>query len=513
MNNSSLSTMADLILCNARVITMDAERPYANLVAIRGDRILSTGDKDALSFFKGAGTKVIDCQGGTAIPGFNDAHCHPISHAINLLSLDCTPGEITDIQGIQKLIHQAAKQTKKGRWIRAVNYDEFHLKEKRPPNRYELDLVCPENPVIVVHRTAGNCILNSLALKLTQPFGNTVHRNPENGEPDGLISGRNEQVEKMLPIPDEEEIEKGMKLVNLKYLSLGITSVQDTSWNNKGCHWQTWKKLIDHGIVSQRVTLFLGTEALKESESRGLKTGSGYSRLQVGGIKLALDESTGNPHPPQQEINQMALQAYDAGFRVAFHVSDIPMLEASLAAIKFIRQVAPGSEDSFRLEHCAICPPSLLLRIKATRAIVVTQPSFIYYFGQKYLDDVPSHQTNWFQPIGSFNRWGIKVAFSSDSPLSNSNPLAGIYAAVTRKTEKGQKLAPQEGISLGEALRMYTQGGADASSQNEVLGSISPGKFADLAVLNGDITQTNPEQIPGLKVVLCIINGKVAWEI
>jgi predicted amidohydrolase YtcJ len=519
MDDTDFVTTADLILHNAKVITFDPEQPYAELVAIRGNRILATGDKDDISLFKGAGTTLIDCEGGAIVPGLNDAHCHPLSRAISLLSVDCSPEIVTNISEIQARIRHRAGQTKEGKWVRATGYDEFHLSEKRPPNRWELDQASPQHPAILVHRTAGSCVLNSIALRLAGITKDTpkssvgiIHRDPETGEPNGLISGRNEQVERAIPPFDEEELEQGMKLVNREYLSQGITSIQDTTWNNGLRHWQTWQRLIDREIVSLRVSMLLGTKSLEESQRMGLSMGSGNSRLRIGGIKLALDESTGCPHPPQEDINQLALHAYNAGFQVAFHVSDIPMLEASLAAIKFISQGVPKAENRFRLEHCVICPPGLLLRLKASQAIVVTQPSFLYYFGQKYRNEVSSHQTNWFQPIGSFKRWGVNIAFSSDSPLVLGNPLIGIYAAVTRKTEAGQKLAPQESISILEALKMYTLGGAYASFEEGVKGSISPGKFADLAVLNDDPTQLAPEQILGLRVTRCIVNGKVMWE-
>jgi hypothetical protein len=132
--------------------------------------------------------------------------------------------------------------------------------------------------------------------------------------------------------------------------------------------------------------------------------------------------------------------------------------------------------------------------------------------GQRYREEVLPHQTGWLWPIGSFHRWGLKVVFSSDSPLVTSNPLTGIYAAVTRETETGQKLAPQESISPLEALEMYTLWGAYASFEEEVKGSIRPGKFADLVVLSGDPTQIISEQLGGLRVVRTIINGKVMWE-
>ena len=519
MDHMDFGTTADLILYNAKVITLNPEQPHAELVAIRGDRILAVGNKDDLGLFKGAGTELSDCEGGTVIPGFNDAHCHPLSLAISLLSVDCSPKAVKNIVEIQARIRHQTEQTKEGKWIRAAGYDEHYLSEKRPPNRWELDQASPQHPVILTHSTAGNCVLNSLALQLAgitrdtpESLGSLIDRDPETGEPNGLIVGRNEYVERAIPLLDEEGLEQGMKLANQEYLSHGITSLQDTSWSNGWHHWQTWQRLISRGIVSPRVSILLGTQSLEEFQSIDLSTGSGHSRLSVGGIKLALDESTGCPHPPQEDINYHALRARQAGFQVAFHVSDLHMLQASLAAINFVCQQAPAAEYRFRLEHCAVCPPGLLLRVKASQAIVVTQPSFLYYMGQRYREEVLPHQTGWLWPIGSFHRWGLKVVFSSDSPLVTSNPLTGIYAAVTRETETGQKLAPQESISPLEALEMYTLWGAYASFEEEVKGSIRPGKFADLVVLSGDPTQIISEQLGGLRVVRTIINGKVMWE-
>ena len=519
MDHTDFGTTADLILYNAKVITLDPEQPHAELVAIRGNRILAIGNGDDLGLFKGARTKLSDCEGGTIIPGFNDAHCHPLSSGISLLSVDCSPEAVKDIAGIQARIRHRAEQTKEGKWIRAARYDEFHLHEKRPPDRWELDQASLQHPVILIDSTAGNCVLNGLALQLAgitkdtpESSGSLIHRDPKTGEPNGLISGRNEHVEQAIPPLDEEELEQGMKLVNREYLSYGITSLQDTSWTNGWRHWQAWQRLISRGIISPRVSMLLGAQYLEEFQGIDLPTGGGGSRLRVGGIKLALDESTGCPHPSQEDINHHALRAHKAGFQVAFHVSDVYMLRASLTAIKFVCQQAPIAEHRFRLEHCAICPPSLLLRVKASQAIVVTQPSFLYYMGQRYREEVLPHQTGWLWPIGSFHRWGLKVAFSSDSPMVTSNPLTGIYAAVTRKTEIGQKLAPQESISPLDALKMYTLWGAYASFEEKAKGSIRPGKFADLAVLSGDPTQLVPEQLRDLHVVRTIINGKVMWE-
>ncbi|MFC1925891.1 amidohydrolase [Chloroflexota bacterium] len=519
MEHNDFGNTADLILHNAQVITLDPEQPYADLVAIRGNRILAAGHKGDLGLFKGAETELVDCAGGTVIPGFNDAHCHPFSLAVSLLGVDCSPEAVKNIAEIQSRIRHRAEKSGEGKWIRAAGYDEFHLQEKRPPNRWELDQVSPRHPVILTHYTAGSCVLNSLALQMVGITGDTpessgslIHRDPETGQPNGVISGRNEHAERAIPPLDEGEIEQGMKLVNREYLSHGITSIQDATWTNGRHRWQTWQRLVEREIVSSRVSMLLGTQSLEEFQNAGLSMDGDRSRLRVGGVKLALDESTGCPHPSQEDIDRHALKALGAGYQVAFHVSDVYTLQAALSAIKFLSQQAPAAEHRFRLEHCSFCPPDLLLMVKASQAIVVTQPAFLYYMGDKYREEVLTRQAGWLWPVGSFHRWGVKTAFSSDSPLVTSNPLTGIYAAVTRKTETGQKLAPQESISPLEALKMYTLWGAYASSEEEEKGSISPGKLADLAVLSDDPLQKDPEELRGLNVIRTIIDGKVIWE-
>jgi len=519
MEYKDLGNTADLILYNAKVIAFNQKQPCAELVAIKGKRILALGNKGDLDLFKGAGTELSDCQGGTIIPGFNDAHCHPFSLAVSLLSVDCSPKAVKNIGDIQLRIRHRAEQTSEGKWIKATGYDEFYLYEKRHPNRWELDQASPRHPVILTHFTAGSCVLNSMALQLAGVTGDTaespgslIHRDTETGQPDGFISGRNEDVERAIPPLDEEEIEQGMKLVNREYLSHGITSLQDTTWTNGKHRWLTWQQLIGRGIVTLRVSVMLGTQSLVEFQNAGLSLDSTDNRFRVGGVKLALDESTGCPHPPQEDVNYHALRALGSGFQVAFHVSDVHTLQTALQAIKFLRQQASAAEHRFRLEHCSVCPPDLLFRVKDSQAIVVTQPAFLYYMGDKYRKEVLPHQAGWLWPVGSLHRWGAKIAFSSDSPLVTSNPLTGIYAAVTRKTETGRKLAPQESISPLEALKMYTLWGAYASSEEDEKGSISPGKLADLAVLSDDPLQRDPEELQDLNVVRTIIGGKIVWE-
>lgn len=519
MGGPNRRTAADLILHNARVVTWDAERPFADLVAIKGDRILATGSRHDLARLEGPRTRLVDCEGGAVLPGINDAHCHPLALAVVLLSVDCAPEAVEDIAGIADAIRRRAVHTAEGEWIRAVNYDEFHLRERRSPTARELDQAAPRHPVILMHRTAGHCVLNSLALQragITRDTpdlpGGRLERDPVSGEPTGKIVGRNAQVEAALPPIAEDELRRGMKLATGQFLAHGMTSLQDTGWNNRLRHWQEWRCLVECGATVCRVSVLMGTDALDEMHDAGLSMGAGDSRLRIGGIKLALDESTGCGAPPQEDVNRLALRAARAGFGVALHVSDVPMLEGALTAIQYASKQHPEAEGHFRLEHCTVCPPALLLKARSSRAIVVTQPAFLRYMGQPYLEQATPEQADWFVPLRSLRRWGVTVALSSDAPLVPCNPWIGIEAAVSRRTATGQVLGSREGVTLLEALEMYTQGGAQASFEADRKGRICPGMLADLMVLDRDPCRTEPGEIQELRVVRCIIGGKIVHD-
>jgi predicted amidohydrolase YtcJ len=159
-----------------------------------------------------------------------------------------------------------------------------------------------------------------------------------------------------------------------------------------------------------------------------------------------------------------------------------------------------------------VCPPRLLRRLKALKALVVTQPAFIYYSGERYLSDVAETQLPWLYRTASFLKNGLKPAASSDCPVASCNPLIGFYAAVTQKAESGQVLSPKEAISPEEALRMYTLAGAYVSFEEKLKGSIEVGKLADMVLLSADPTRIAREQIKDIQVEKTILGGKVVWE-
>jgi len=510
---------ADLILTNANVITVDPGRPTAGLVAVRGNRILLVDGGDRLGEVRGAKSKIIDCQGKTVVPGFNDAHCHIFSFIRKLRSLDLSPTAVRSIADIKAAVRERAQNIPAGNWIAGTDYNEFYLAEKRHPSRRDLDEAAPHHPVVLTHRSLHACVLNSLALVMAgitretpEPRGAIIERELDTGEPSGLLFEMVGYIlGQVLPPLSEEELAEGITLANRHYLSMGITSLQEASAANDYARWQTLKRFKQSGRLASRVSMMFGVDALPQFQEAGLTLGSGDSQLRLGGVKILLNEATGQLQPPQPELNRQALDAHRTGFQLAIHCIEPGTVEAAIAALEYIASQSPLAGRRHRLEHCSECPPELLERLRKLEAMVVTQPPFVYYSGERYLATLPPDRQRWLYRIKSLLDGGLVVAASSDSPVAPDNPLVGIYAAVTRRAQSGQELLLQEAISAQQALAMYTINAARASFEEGVKGSIAQGKLADMVVLSADPLKSPTEQIRDIRVEMTIIDGKVVW--
>ena len=511
---------ANLVLKNANVITIDPAQPTAELVAIKGDKILLVAGKEGLESVKGAKTKIIDCQGKTVVPGFNDAHCHIFSFVRKLLGIDLSPLSVGSINDIKAVIRRQAQNTPPGRWLTGTDFNEFYLAEKRWPTRWDIDEVTAQHPVVLTHRSLHACVLNSLALSLAgitretpEPSGGLIDRDLNTGEPSGLLFEMLGYIrEKVMPSLSEEELITGVALANKHYLSQGITSLQEATVVNDYSQWQRFHQFKSMGKLESRLSMMLGTEAIDQFQQVGLASGSGNSQLRLGGVKIVPNETTGQLYPPQLELNRQVFNAHRAGFQLAIHAIEPSTVDAAITALEYAQSQLPQTGRRHRIEHGAECPPRLLKRLSKLRAVVVTQPPFLYYSGERYLAQIPPSRLRWLYPIKSLINSGLIVAGSSDSPVVPNNPLVGIYAAVTRQAESGQQLPLQERISANQALAMYTINAACASFEDDVKGSITQGKLADIVVLSNDPIRAAPEQIKDIKVEMTIIGGKVVWE-
>jgi len=513
--------IADIILKNANVISLDNRQPHAEMVAVRRGRITFVGGNDSLGEWQGTNTKVIDCAGKTVVPGLTDAHCHIFSLVRKLTSIDLSVPHIKSITDIKAIIKRRVEKTAPGEWITATDYNEFYLAEKRHPTRWEIDDVAPENPVVLSHRSLHACVLNSKALERAgihiatpEPPGAFIARRVEDGEPNGLLVEMLAYIrEKVMPPLEGEELEKGIKLASEYYLSNGLTSLHDATFVNDLKRWRYHQYFKVEGILRSRVYMMTGTENLPQFQKLNMTFGSGGQYLRLGAVKIVPSMISNELNPPHDELVRMVLNAHNAGFQVAIHAVQEKLVEAIIGVYEVVKAQAPDfSIRRHRIEHCAECPPHLLERIKKLGLIVTTHPAFAYYSGDRYLANVSPAVVPYLYPVKSLAESGLVITAGSDSPITPTNPIMGIYGGVTRATSTGQKMSPEQATDALSVLKMYTVGPAYASHEEGLKGTLTPGKFADITVLSADPTRVPPEKIKDIHVEMTILGGEVIWE-
>jgi len=512
--------MYDLVLLNADVITMDPSMPRAGLVAVRGERIAHVSPSGRLDRPAVVAARTIDCQGKTIVPGFIDAHCHINAYAQSLVALRLSPRDGVDsLASIRQRIRDFCKGRAPGTWVRATGYDEFYLAEGRHPNRWDLDAAAPLHPVRLTHRSGHAHVLNSLALKevgITPETGDPpegfIDRELRTGEPTGILFGMGGFMAEKIPPLDERDMREALALASRRLLSLGITSVQDASAHNDLRQWGLFGEWKGRTIFVPRITMMMGSRGFAEWRRKGYPRPVPELQLRLGGVKIMVTVATGSLYPSRARLDEMLLSIEEAGLQAVLHAVEKTVIGAACDAIEHAVSGRMVRDHRHRIEHCSVCPPPLLRRIRDVGITVVTQPAFVFYNGDRYLSTVPDEEQPYLYPIRSMLESGVPVASSSDFPISGPGPLVGIYAATTRRTERGRTVLPGEGVEVIEALRMHTSSAARCAFEEDVKGSVGPGKLADLVVLSADPTAVEPRRIKDIDVEMTIVGGEVVWS-
>ena len=511
----------DLVIVNAGVLTMDAARPTAQAVAVGQTRILAAGGTEDIQRLAGPDTQIIDGQGLTLLPGFMDSHIHLLSLARATQELDCRPEKAPSISAIAHRVFEWARIVPPGEWVRCYGYDDLALDERRHPNRHDLDEISPRHPVRLDHRSGHATALNSLGLQMAginadtpDPVEGVIERDA-NGEPTGVLFEMSGYLSQRMDAGrTRNKMRQGVTAANRLLLSYGITSLQDAGPANGLERWQAFRELIDAETVQARVTMMAGSGRRAEFLDAGLSWGSGDQHLRLGHVKIMLTMSTGALHPSLEEFSVLATEAAMSGFPVAVHCVEE---EAIAAAAQVISGLPPLPEGvpPHRIEHCSECPPKALDAVRKSGAAVVSQPGFIHWNGPSYRNNVDPSLQPYLYAIGAIQNAVVPLAFGSDAPVINPNPWPAIHSAVTRQDHEGQSFPETDNsgrVSVDTALRMYTLSGAELEGTAQEKGSISPGKLADLVLLDADPLTIDADALKDIKAKMTIVGGKVVWE-
>jgi predicted amidohydrolase YtcJ len=509
----------DTIFYNARVLTMDPACPVAGLVAVKGDWISAVAQDASPGSPADHECIRIDCRGKVLLPGFVDAHCHLAAYAESLVSLDLSPGSgVRSVTDIQDKIRNFCVRAPEGSWIRGKGYNEFHLAGNRHPDRRDLDAAAPGHPVKLTHRSGHAHVLNSRALESVgiradsgDPPGGMIDRDLDTGRPTGVLFGMGGYLAGKIPPLEEAEMERGLRTANSKLLSYGVTSIQDASASNGPRQWKRFQSWKSRKLFLPRVTMLLGVDYFPESDKTSYPSLLDPSDLRLGGVKILADRVTGSLRPSQEDLNGILAAVHGAGFQAAIHALEEPVVEAAVDAIGRAVRQRPRPDSRHRVEHCSVCRPDLLGKLAGFGGMIVTQPAFLFYEGDRYLKTVPPDELENLYPVDAMIDSGVRVGFSSDCPIADPNPLVSLYAAVARRSNSGNPL-PRRGVDLHQAIKMHTLDAAAASFEEGMKGSISPGKLADFVLLDEDPFVVAPDRIREIRPVMTVLGGRIVWK-
>ncbi len=499
-----------------------------------GDRFLAVGKTTDIRNLVGAGTRVIDGNGMTVLPGFIDAHSHPTG--VNELF-----GVNTNLRKKRDIIaalQKKATATPPGFWVEGFMYDDTKIDEG-PVTRTDLDLVSRDHPVVVNHRGGHTSVYNSKAFELAgvtrstpDPTGGRFERDAS-GELTGKVAegardvlNRAGKREEFTAAERRQRARDGLRHISQLMTAAGLTSVHDAGAS--AAKLQTYEEAHKAGELRHRAYVMAsGIQTLNELKARGLRTGSGDEWVRVGGIKFVADGSASErtmymstPYEgrsdrgiltmTQAEIHEAVEEAHRAGFQVGVHANGDVTIDMVLQAYERVLKQWPHPDRRHRIEHCTLVNPDLLKRIKATGSIPTPFWTYVYYHGEKW-KEYGEQRTAWMFAHRSFLDAGIRVPGASDYTPGPFEPLMAIQSMATRKDYAGRVWGPNQRVTVDEAIRIGTLHGAYASAEEALKGSISIGKLADFVILEKDPHQVDPDSIKDIRVVRTVVGGRTMY--
>jgi len=520
---------------NGTVRTMDPACPVARAVAVRGGKIIAVGEKEACAAAQEKGYEPVDLQGCALLPGFIDTHLHPV--LLIFFALNCDLDGAKSMGELQHGLREALSKKSGDSWLVGLNFDEQNLREKRVPDRHDLDRVSPDRAVVVIKHDGHSVFTNTRAIETAGVTASTP--DPEAGiierEADGYPSGVFREMAAQLilnamPMPEMDVLVDGAHRTFNRLAALGLTSLgvvlqtgDEGPAGSAGAFDVPAMQLFLEHCPQSLYSLLITSDINGLDGLKGSSLNSGANRL--GGIKLFADGTFGsstaymseafsdNPqkqgmlmHPPEELYRRMAA-AHNAGWQVCIHAIGDAANRLCVELYGRLFKEFRRSGCRHRIEHASIMDNETMVELSRLGIVVSTQPMFIHSEKDWLRRRLGDERCKTVYPFRSFLDAGIKLAGASDAPIESQDVLQAIYCCVTR-----EGFEPQQRISVEEAVRIYTLDAAYAQFEDGIKGSIVPGKRADLVALSDDPFQVKPDRIRDIRVVRTVAGGKVVYN-
>jgi predicted amidohydrolase YtcJ len=522
---------------NANVITVNKNAPRAEAFAVSGGRFQAVGTRRDVEPLIAKETVVLDLAGRTVVPGFNDAHAHPspiYPDDSPFATAELGPQSVRSMDDLVAVLRRKADRTAAGQPVTGRGYHDTKL--GRHPTRRDLDRASTKHPIYITHSSGHISVANSLALRLAgvsrstpDPKGGAFDRDAD-GEPNGVCRERAASVVRRAtpeaPKPTRNEAVVGLLRCFDRMTARGVTSVGDAGIGPEKL--ALYREARRSGL-SVRVYAMLRESYLDDLIRIRASEGLGDEHLRLGAVKLFHGNSLSGrtcwlsepyvdrpgdyeipPSRSQQDLDALVLAIHKAGFQAAVHSNGDREIDMVLTALERAQASHPRTDARHRIEHASVATPPLLQRARRL-GVVLALHSYIYEHGDK-MEPYGAYRWGLMHPNRSALDLGIPVAGTSDWPVSAADPLLRIQDLVSRRSAEGKVYGQEQIISPKEAIAVWTKGSAYASFEENIKGSIEPGKLADFVVLSADPTRVPSDTIRTIKVERTFIGGKCVYH-
>lgn len=535
---------ADLIVVNANVITVDRSKPAAEAFAVANGRFVAVGSNAEIRRLATPGAQILDLQGKTVVPGFNDAHVHP--HASYpedspYYTPWLGPDKVRNMDELIAALRRKADATPKGQMVRGERYDDIRL--GRHPTRHDLDRASAEHPIMISHSSGHVSVVNSHVLKMAgvdkntpDPPGGAFDRDAD-GTPNGVVresargllgrrgTGGSGGAERTIQPPFEAQVEASQRGFR-EYAARGITSCAAAGAGPDNIRLY---QAVRAAGMPVRLGIMISEANFAKAADLGIRSGFGDERLRFTAIKVfhgnslsgrtcwCSEEYSDRPGyfgiPPartQDKLDQDFQKMHDAGWQIATHSNGDREIDMVLTAIERAQARNPRPDARHRIEHASVMTPALLERARKAGVILVFH-SYMWEHGNKLAAYAPK-RLSLMHPYRTAMDMGIRVAGHSDSTVSAADPLLRIQDMVTRLGYDGQPYGIEQRVTVDEAVRVWTLDGAYATFEEDLKGSITPGKLADFVVLGADPRKVPQRAIKDVAIHSTWLGGKEVFH-
>jgi len=533
---------ADVVF-RGRVYTVEPAQPWAEAVAVTGDRISFVGSAAGAAPFIGSDTEVVDLGEGMLLPGFQDTHVHPVSGGVELAECDLNPA--TSVAQIERRIADCLAREPDAPWLQGGGF-QLTLFEDGAPSRQLLDRLAPDRPAFLSSADGHTGWANSRALEAAGITRETPDPPPDGvivrdaaGEPQGTLrEGAMSLVERHIPPRSEAQLRAGLDRALRMAASFGVTTLHEANASERML--RVYVAAERDGALTARVIVALRTDPAKGADQVGAliamrESGSGMLVRPVaaklfldgvieGGTAALLEPYTDRPDFRGElrwdpDVLAATVSALDeAGFKVHFHAIGDRAIRAAFDALEAARARNGDGGPRHILAHIQLFDPADIPRFASLGAVASFQP--LWAFADSYITDLTEprlgpERSRWLYPIRSVVDTGAIVAGGSDWSVSSMNPLEAMETAITRRDSNaggGPAWIPEERIDLETAIRLYTIGAAMAGDLEDETGSIAVGKAADLVVLDRNLFEIPVTGISDARVRMTMMTGRVVFR-